>query len=49
MNAYGRRTDYARELAGDLESPGEAPPCLRVGRGSSQPCAHWMARPRGGW
>lgn len=50
LNAYVRRTDYARELADtDDCHDAEVPPCLGVTRGSSQPCAHWMARPRGRW
>lgn len=42
MNAYVRRR-------GDLEPNEPAPACRGVGRGSSQPCDLWMARPRGGW
>ncbi len=50
MNAYVRRDDYLRELAGDYDAPADdVPPCLGVSRGSSQPCGHWIRRPRGGY
>jgi len=49
MNGYVLREDFTRRLAGHEPFSAEPPPCCGVGRGSSQPCALWMRRPRGMW
>ena len=34
---------------GDSDFPEDPPACLRVGRGSTQPCGLWVRRGRGLW
>jgi hypothetical protein len=50
MNGWRLRADLlVRDEDGELTDPFVPPPCAGIGPRSSQPCANWEPRRRGGW